>query len=132
MKRERGQHLGQPADSIAVLPLIMANGLIPVINTFKLNTFRRMNTSACRNSLYRDGPEELNDLKTRMLELCIANNIGINAVEERVRWIPGDNNLPPERNFWQLTKFIKHFLYPLHRRIGWSRQYRYGWKDSST
>lgn len=46
--------------------------------------------------------------------------------------IPGDNNLPPLRNLWQLTKFKKiYFLYPLHRRIGWSRQYRYGWKGSS-
>lgn len=53
-----------------------------------------------------------------MLELCIANNSGINAVEERELWIPGDNNLPPKRNFWQVTKLIKYFLYPLHRRSG--------------
>lgn len=67
-----------------------------------------------------------------MLELCIANNIGIKAVEERVLWIPENNNLPPKRNFWQLKTFIKYFLYPLHRRSGWSRQYWYGWKDSSS
>lgn len=67
-----------------------------------------------------------------MLELCIANNIGIKAVEERVLWIPENNNLPPKRNFWQLKTFIKYFLYPLHRRSGWSRQYGYGWKDSSS
>lgn len=39
MKRECGQNLGQPTESTAVLPLIMANGLKPVTNTFKFNTF---------------------------------------------------------------------------------------------
>lgn len=48
-----------------------------------------------------------------MLEFCIANNIGISAAEEHGLWLPGDNHLPPKKNFWLLTKFTKYFLYPL-------------------
>lgn len=48
-----------------------------------------------------------------MLEFCTANNIGMSAAEERGLWLPGDNNLPPKKNFWLLTKFTKYFLYLL-------------------
>lgn len=38
-KRMCTKILGQPTDSVAVLPLIMGDGLVPVINTFKFKTF---------------------------------------------------------------------------------------------
>lgn len=48
----------------------------------------------------------------RMLELCIANNIGIKAVEEQVLRIPGDKDLPPKRKFWHWKKIHKLFFVP--------------------